>query len=85
MGHDRFRLKIGRTNVGCERRFTSGTDCPEHRNILLIIKTEKPLELEKLLHSELVFRGRKANCPGAEWFDSCVEEIMEIYKSVTAA
>ncbi len=85
MNQECFRVKIGMTNIGCQRRFTAKTDLPEHRKIALVIKTDQPADLEKLLHSTLRLRGKQANdCPGSEWFYSNPAEVLEIYNTFVA-
>lgn len=80
-----YRCKIGMTSVGHERRLSSGnrTEEPEYKKILLLIKTDAPQELEKLLHATLrVLRQQANDAPGKEWFITSAEQIETLYRNL---
>lgn len=56
---------------------------PEHRTISLVIKTDFPDDLEKILHMMLRIAGKQLDdAPGREWFFTNPEEIVEIYNNM---
>ncbi len=84
---EEFRCKIGMTRAGYERRFatTQKTEEPEHKEIGLVIKTDSPEALEKLIHSALTLRGKRCtDTPGKEWFLTSPQMVKSIYVSMTA-
>ena len=83
---DVFRCKIGMTRAGYERRFanTQKTEQPEHREVGLVIKTDYPEALEKMIHSALTMMGRRcSDTPGREWFMASPRMVKNIYESMS--
>lgn len=84
-GDSEYRLKIGMTTIGHDLRFktSSHTDEPEYREVLLIINTDHPEQLEKMIHAILDMSGHKLeDTPGREWYRSSPEAIVSIYHSL---
>lgn len=81
-GNDVWPCKIGMSTGSALKRIFGqvGTAYPEWPHIALIIKTDKPRELELLLHSVLKFQGNHLyKSPGKEWFLTRPDLIEQIY------
>lgn len=81
-GSDIWPCKIGMSAGNpLKRIFTQvGTAYPEWPHVALIIQTDKPRELELLLHSVLKLQGKYLdNSPGKEWFMTRPNLIEQIY------
>lgn len=80
-GESSYRCKIGMTNGDHQKRFASArrTEEPEKRRIALVIKTDHPADVERLLHASLKLAGKTADAPGKEWFITNPAEITELY------
>jgi hypothetical protein len=82
----RWRCKIGLSTIDASMRVNqqTGTSMPEKPVIALVLKTDKPSELEKALHSILSIRGhRSEDSPGQEWFLTNPEEVKGLYSFIT--
>lgn len=80
-----YPCKIGRTDRDPLQRIInqSGTCYPELPHIALIFYCDNSSYLENAFHSILKIKGRWIeNAPGAEWFETNVDEIKEIYTSI---
>ncbi len=57
-----------------------GTGMPESPEIALIIRTDAPAEMERILHDALTLRRRRMeDAPGTEWFLTSPSEVEEIH------
>lgn len=68
-----------------KRRFASAvrSEEPENRTISLVIKTDYPSDMEKIIHMMLRIAGKQLeDAPGREWFQTNPEEIIKIYNNV---
>lgn len=78
----RFPIKVGLTTIGgADARVTQQcrqTCCFEHPVILRTWDVQRVGAVENAIHATLEARGQKRNAPGAEWFDTTVEEIEAI-------
>ncbi len=77
--------KIGRTKRSPVGRINNQATSalPEKPLIAFIIYTDFPIELEKVLHDILNYKGRKVkNAPGNEWFLTNTIEIEKIYNKI---
>ncbi len=84
-GEKSYRCKIGMTTYDHKQRFSYKvkSEEPEHRTISLVIKTDFPADLEKILHMMLRIAGKQLDdAPGREWFYTNPEEIVEIYNNM---
>ncbi len=84
-GEKVWKCKIGRTIHGkADTRIRSqATGLPEIPKIGLHIKTDKPKEIERSIHSILKGRGKHIEeAPGSEWFLTSPSEVEEIYKFI---
>ncbi len=81
------RLKIGLTEGDAVQRITAqiGTSTPDKPVLFLEIKTHDCGSLEKAIHAILVYRGKKIEGGGTEWFKTSRDEIVAIYQSVAKA
>lgn len=81
-GETIWECKVGKTvNDPTFRVKEQTTGMPESPKIYLVIKTDKPELLEKIIHNILDFRGKKKpNSPGAEWFITSPGEVEDIYQ-----
>jgi hypothetical protein len=77
-----WQVKVGMTSLSDAKfRITEqqGTVMPEQPVIAYVRRTDKPLRLERLIHSVLFFRGRQLeDSPGSEWFKSSPTEVKSI-------
>lgn len=82
----RFPIKIGLTTTGdANARVTQQckqTCCFEYPVVLKTWEVLRVAAVEDAIHSTLEARGSKRQAPGAEWFDTTVEEIEAIVKFV---
>ncbi len=84
-GESEYRCKLGMTSQGVEKRFSTSTKTeePENRRIALVIYTDHPSDLEKMLHSALKISGKAlSDTPGREWFLTNPDEVESIYNAV---
>jgi hypothetical protein len=80
------RLKIGLTTGDPIQRVAAqiSTGTPDRPALHLQIKTNDCNALERALHAMLEVHGRKVVGGGKEWFLVTREEILEVYRRVTA-
>ena len=81
-GSDIWPCKIGMSTGDALKRIVAqtGTAYPEWPHVALIIRTDKPRELEMLLHAVLKLQNRYMdNAPGKEWFMTRPDLIEQIY------
>lgn len=81
-GSDIWPCKIGMSTGNALKRIFAqvGTAYPEWPHVALIIQTDKPRELEMLLHSALKLNGKHMDSsPGKEWFLTRPDLIEQIY------
>jgi hypothetical protein len=82
----RFPIKIGLTTTGdTETRVTQQckqTCCFEYPVVLKTWEIQRVAAVEDAIHATLEARGFKRHAPGAEWFDTTLEEIDAIVKFV---
>ena len=74
--------KIGRTSSEDLNRVLQQTNAaiPEKPEVLLHIRTDASVELERAIHLILKLRGKhNKDSPGTEWFKTNCNEIEEIY------
>jgi hypothetical protein len=86
-GEKYWKCKIGRTDGDPLTRILSqsSTALPEKPIIEFIIKTEDASLLESMIHSVLTLRGKHIeDSPGAEWFYTNPDEVLEIIKYVNS-
>jgi hypothetical protein len=76
---DRFPIKIGLTATGDAKarvmQQCKTTCCFEYPVLLAVWRVNRVGEFESALHSILATRGHKRDAPGAEWFDTTLEEV----------
>lgn len=80
-GDSRHPIKIGMTAGDVEARIASqvGTGLPEPPSLLLVLRVESARLVERILHDVLTLRGQQiATAPGAEWFTTTIDELLEI-------
>ncbi|MDE0483496.1 MAG: GIY-YIG nuclease family protein [Candidatus Poribacteria bacterium] len=73
--------------IGCSENYDpnfrikeQGTAMPEKPELGLVIRTDKPIELEKGIHDVLKATSKHmTNAPGKEWFRTAPNEIKKIY------
>lgn len=80
------RLKIGLTTGDPVQRVAAqiGTGTPDRPALRLQIKTNNCSALERALHAMLEVHGRKVIGGGKEWFRVTRNEIVEVYRRVSA-
>jgi hypothetical protein len=82
----KFPIKVGLTITGnAEERVTQQckqTCCFEYPVIIKTWAVQRVAAVEEAVHSTLEARGSKRRAPGAEWFDTTLEEIETIVKFV---
>ena len=80
------RLKIGRTDRDVISRVTEqiSTGTPERPSLFLTIRTSDCRALESIIHSVLRLRDQKISGGGSEWFFTNCEELLEIYRFISA-
>ena len=77
-----WQCKIGRTDGDPLQRILAqaATALPERPHVAVVIKTNLSSYLETAIHAVLTLRGKKIDdSPGAEWFLTSPDEILEIY------
>ena len=87
-GRKTWPCKIGRTDGDAMLRVMSqaSTALPEAPEIALVFKTKQPVALEVALHSILKLGGRwRKDSPGSEWFDTCPDEVLSLYRLIEGA
>ena len=80
-----WECKIGRTiHREADTRIRSqATGLPESPKIGLHIKTDRPKEIERIIHDILKVRGKHIEeAPGREWFLTSPSEVEEIYNFI---
>ena len=78
-----YPIKVGRGSNPLARIGQQVTAMPEEPDILGTFEHNDVQNLERALHAVLTLRGkRKKDAPGAEWFVTTPEEIMELIKAV---
>jgi hypothetical protein len=80
------RLKVGYATGDVVQRIADQifTSTPDKPVLHLEIKTNDCRALERAIHAVLELRGRKIKGGGDEWFKVTRDEVLEIYKFVTA-
>lgn len=82
----KFPIKIGLTTTGdANARVTQQckqTCCFEYPQVLRTWEVQRVAAVEDAIHSTLEARGSKRQAPGAEWFDTTLDEIQTIVKFV---
>lgn len=82
----RFPVKVGLTTTGdADARVMQQcktTCCFEYPVILGAWEVQRVAAMEDAIHSTLEARGSKRHSPGAEWFDTTLEEITSVIKFV---
>lgn len=81
------RLKIGYTEGDTVQRIAAqiSTGTPDKPVLHIEIKTDNCRALERAIQSVLEVRGRKILGGGDEWFRVTRDEVLELYKVVTAS
>jgi len=82
-GDSSWPCKIGRTDRDPVNRVLSqaATALPEKPHIALVVRTSQPLAWESALHGVLTLRGlRMENSPGAEWFLTSPQDVLDLVK-----
>ena len=85
----KFPIKVGLT-TGDDPELRVRTQCRQtccfdHPRILGVWGVQRVASVESAIHSTLEARGAKRDAPGAEWFDSTLEEIQSIIRFVQPA
>jgi hypothetical protein len=80
------RLKVGYATGDVLQRIADQifTSTPDKPVLHLEIRTDNCRALERAIHAVLELRGRKTKGGGDEWFKITRDEVVEIYKFVTA-
>jgi hypothetical protein len=82
----KFPIKVGLTTTGdTEARVTQQcrqTCCFEYPVVLKKWEVQRVAAVEDAIHSTLEARGSKRRAPGAEWFDTTLEEIETIVEFI---
>lgn len=84
-GTDTWPCKIGRSeyqNPIHRILEQAGTGMPEKPEIVLVIQTNVPAEVEKAMH-RLLDRDRMSDAPGTEWFITNPSRVEEIYEIIS--
>lgn len=77
----RGSYKIGMTARKVEERMAQyRTSLPEPPVLDVVFHCYDARGLEQVFHSVLKFRGKQINLSGAEWFDTSLDEILDIYR-----
>jgi hypothetical protein len=83
---DKFPIKVGLTLTGdAEERVRQQcrqTSCFEYPVVLKTWEVQRVAAVERAIHSTLEARGFKRDAPGAEWFDTTLEEIEAAIKFI---
>ncbi|MEU5759852.1 GIY-YIG nuclease family protein [Nocardia sp. NPDC047648] len=79
-GESIWPIKVGRTSGDVASRVLSqvGTALPEIPIIALVYRTEHSVSVEAMIHGVFVMRGRKVDAPGAEWFSTSPDELIDL-------
>ena len=78
-----WECKIGKTERSLQARLKEQTRDPENFKLGLHIKTDRPKEIEDIIHDELKKRGKHiSESPRTEWFVTSPSEIEEIYNFI---
>lgn len=81
-GESSWPCKIGMTEGDPNLRIhiQVGTGMPENPKIALIIRTDAPVKMERILHDALTLRRRRMEgAPGTEWFLTSPSEVEAIH------
>lgn len=81
-GSAAFPVKIGMTTRDVAGRIAAqvATGLPEQPVILLVVRTDHPRRLERIMHDVLTNRGQHlTTAPGSEWFLTSPAEVRSIY------
>jgi hypothetical protein len=82
----KFPIKVGLTITGDANERVAQqckqTCCFEYPLVLKIWEVQRVAAVEDAIHSTLEARGSKRQAPGAEWFDTTLEEVETIVKFI---
>lgn len=82
----RFPIKVGLTTTGdADARVLQQcktTCCFEYPVVLGVWEVQRVAAVEDAIHSTLEARGSKRRAPGAEWFDTTLNEVESVIKFV---
>ena len=82
-GQSVWECKIGKAERPLQERLREQATDPEKFKLGLHIKTDKPKQIEDIIHDELKKRGKhRGESLRKEWFRTSPSEVEEIYKSI---
>jgi len=83
-GEKDWPVKVGMSRTGLSRVYEqAGTAYPEDPTVLLAIRTDNAQKLERAIHENLKYAGRRRpEARGSEWFNASSSIIEEIYTHI---